>query len=67
MSNCAAFTFVVIFFWGYLAFALKSGRVYGAGPGKPTYRVDSPSSYWFMILMLTGAALFFSYLRFHCE
>ena len=67
MSNCVAFTLGVVFFWSYLAFALKSGRVYGAGPGKPTYRADSPFSYWFIIFMLAGIAFVFSYLRYNCE
>jgi hypothetical protein len=66
MSTCSFFTLGVIFLWGYVAFALKSGRVYGNGLRPPTYRADSPFSYWFMVLMLTGAALFFSYLRFDC-
>jgi hypothetical protein len=67
MSNCTAFTFGVVFFWCYLAFALRSGRVYGAGPGKPTYRSESPVSYWFMVLMLAGVAFFLTYLRYNCE
>jgi hypothetical protein len=66
MSNCAAFTLGVVFCWGYLAFALKSGRVYGGGTSKPTYRADSPFSYWFIILMLAGMAFVFSYLRYNC-
>jgi hypothetical protein len=66
-SNCAALTFGVILFWSYLAFALKTGRVYGAGPSKPTYRADSPFSYWFMIVVVAGMAFMFSYWRLNCD
>jgi len=64
-TTCSAYTLGVIFFWGYVVFALRSGRVYG-NTLTPTRRSENPFSYWFMVTLLVAMAIFFSNLQLQC-
>ena len=59
-------TLCVIFCCGYIAFAVKTGRVYVEDDEEPFHRADHPFIFWLTIILFAGMTVMLLYWRFEC-